>query len=78
LCSGPKPNRARLAELYASEKANLLAERGTLGAHSSVTVTFSLAFEQVAQNSAAAADLIRLCAFLSPDAIPEEIFTAGA
>jgi tetratricopeptide (TPR) repeat protein len=65
------------AEMYASEKMTLLAERGTLGAHASATVTFSLAFEKVARNSAAAADLIRMCAFLSPDAIPEEIFTAG-
>ena len=66
------------AELYATEKANLLAERGSLGDHSSVTVTFSLAFERVAANNAAAADLVRLCAFLGADAIPEEIFTEGA
>ena len=63
------------AALYASEKASLLDERGTLGEHPSVTVTFSLAFQKVADNNAAAADLIRLCAFLAPDAIPEEIFT---
>jgi hypothetical protein len=60
------------AELYASEKVNLLAERGTLGEHPSVTVTFSLAFEKVATNNAAAADLIRLCAFLAPEAIPRK------
>ena len=65
------------AALYASEKASLLEERGTLGEHKSVTVTFSLAFQKVADNNAAAADLIRLCAFLAPDAIPEEIFTGG-
>src|SRR5262249_6966314 len=59
-------------------KDKLLAERGTLGEHRSVTVTFSLAFEKVARNSAAAADLMRVCAFLAPDAIPEEIFTKGA
>lgn len=61
------------AGLYASQKASLLAQRGTLGDHSSVVVTFSLAFEKVAANSAAAADLLRLCAFLAPDSIPEEI-----
>ena len=66
------------AEIYAAEKAKLLAERGTLGQHPSVTVTFSLAFEKVAANSAAAADLIRVCAFLAPDAVPEEIFIEGA
>jgi len=41
-------------------------------------VTFSLAFRKVAENSAAAADLVRVCAFLAPDAIPEAIFTEGA
>jgi hypothetical protein len=56
----------------------LLAERGSLGDHPSVAVTFSLAFAKVEVNSAAAADLIRVCAFLAPDAIPEEVFTEGA
>ncbi|MEM9214732.1 MAG: FxSxx-COOH system tetratricopeptide repeat protein [Cyanobacteria bacterium P01_F01_bin.150] len=46
--------------------------------HPSATVTFSLAFEQVASQNPAAADLLTLCAFLAPDAIPEELFTAGA
>jgi tetratricopeptide (TPR) repeat protein len=43
-----------------------------------VSVTFSLAFKKVAEASAAAADLVRVCAFLAPDAIPEEIFREGA
>ena len=65
------------AELYASEKATLLAERGSLGDHPSVAVTFALAFRKVAEKNAAAGDLVRLCAFLAPDAIPEEVFTDG-
>ena len=69
---------AEYADLYASEKANLLTQRGTLEDHAPVTVTFSLAFEKVGTRSAAAADLLRVCAFLAPDSIPEEIFTAGA
>jgi tetratricopeptide (TPR) repeat protein len=64
--------------LYRTEKDKLLAERGSLGDHPSVAVTFSLAFAKVEGNSAAAADLIRVCAFLAPDAIPEEVFTEGA
>jgi hypothetical protein len=40
--------------------------------------TWSLAFEKVEQANPAAADLLRLCAFLAPDAIPEEIITEGA
>jgi tetratricopeptide (TPR) repeat protein len=43
-----------------------------------VATTWSLSFAQVEQNNPAAADLLRLCAFLAPDAIPEEIVTQGA
>jgi tetratricopeptide (TPR) repeat protein len=66
-------------ELFRTEKAELLKERGQLDPdHPSVTVTFKLAFEKVAAASATAADLVRACAFLAPDAIPEEIFSEGA
>lgn len=44
----------------------------------SVTTTFTLAFELVERTNPAAADLLRLCAFLHPDAIPEAVLTAGA
>lgn len=65
--------------LYRQEGAKLLAERGELATdHDSVTVTFRLAFAKVEERSRAAADLLRVCAFLAPDDIPEEIFTAGA
>ncbi|QBD77308.1 hypothetical protein EPA93_15435 [Ktedonosporobacter rubrisoli] len=37
-----------------------------------------LSFEKVEQTNVAAADLLRLCAFLHPDAIPEEIIVKGA
>ncbi|MBS1788698.1 MAG: tetratricopeptide repeat protein [Acidobacteria bacterium] len=64
--------------LYATERAELLAHRGELTQdHPSVTVTFSLAFKQVEQASAAAADLLRVCAFLESDAIPLEVFSDG-
>ena len=43
-----------------------------------VATTWSLSFEKVQRANPAAADLLRLCAFLYPDAIPEEIFTEGA
>ncbi|MBF6596583.1 MAG: tetratricopeptide repeat protein, partial [Thermaceae bacterium] len=43
-----------------------------------VATTWSLSFEKVEQQSLAAADLLRLCAFLDPSAIPEEILTRGA
>jgi tetratricopeptide (TPR) repeat protein len=69
---------AEYLAFYRSEGAKLRAERGELGDHPSVSITFSIAFNKVAEASAAAADLIRVCAFLAPDAIPEEIFTEGA
>lgn len=43
-----------------------------------VATTWSLSFQRVEEKNPAAADLLSLCAFLSPDAIPEEILTAGA
>jgi tetratricopeptide (TPR) repeat protein len=71
---------AKYTELYRSMGAKLRARRGDLPADhpESVPVTFSLAFEKVAGDSAAAADLLRYCAFLEADAIPEEIFSEGA
>ncbi|WP_169614189.1 FxSxx-COOH system tetratricopeptide repeat protein [Nodosilinea sp. P-1105] len=66
-------------ELFRTEKAELLQERGQLDPdHPSVTVTFTLAFEKVAAASATAAALVQACAFLAPDDIPEEIFSEGA
>ncbi len=60
---------------YQTRRAVLLNQRGTYSADhpESVTSTFSLAIEQVERASPAAADLLRLCAFLHPDALPEEV-----
>jgi tetratricopeptide (TPR) repeat protein len=69
---------AKYLKLYRTEGAALRDRRGVLATdHFSVTITFSLAFAQVEKANPAAADLIRACAFLAPDAIPEEIFTQG-
>jgi tetratricopeptide (TPR) repeat protein len=43
-----------------------------------ISTTWKLSFSNVEQANPAAADLLRLCAFLAPDAIPEEIVTKGA
>jgi tetratricopeptide (TPR) repeat protein len=61
-------------------------QRGTLLKHNpsnpdyskTVATSWNLSFQIVEAASPAAADLLRLCAFLAPDAIPEEIITAGA
>src|SRR5258708_14025315 len=66
--------------LYQVRRTELLRSRGGLIADhpESVATTWSLSFEQVEQRNPAAPDLLRLCAFLAPDAIPEELLTQGA
>jgi tetratricopeptide (TPR) repeat protein len=70
---------AEYLELYRREGDKLRAEHGGyIADHEPVTITFSLAFPKVAEASAAAVDMLRVCAFLAPDAIPEEVFAGGA
>lgn len=66
--------------LFQSRRADLLAEhRGLIDDHPlPVASTWSLSFEQIEQKNPAAADLLRLCAFLAPDAIPEAMIVKGA
>src|SRR6266704_1631641 len=67
-------------QLYRTQRVDLLKARGGLVPDhpEPVATTWSLSFAQVQARSAAAADLLRVCAFLHPDAIPEEIITEGA
>jgi tetratricopeptide (TPR) repeat protein len=67
-------------QLYQRHRAELLKERrGLIADHpESVAATVSIAVRRVEQSNPAAAELLRLCAFLAPDAIPEEIITQGA
>lgn len=66
--------------LYRTRNADLLMIRGGLvdDHPQPVATTWSLSFRQVEQKNPAAADLLRLCAFLAPDSIPEAIITRGA
>ena len=66
--------------LYQQQRAALLKRRGGLLPHhpDSVATTWSLAFEHVERENPAAIELMRLCAFLAPDAIPEELIQEGA
>jgi tetratricopeptide (TPR) repeat protein len=66
--------------LFEHRSVDLLARRGGLVEDHPLPVatTWSLSFEQVEQRNPAAADLLRVCAFLAPDAIPETIVTEGA
>jgi tetratricopeptide (TPR) repeat protein/transcriptional regulator with XRE-family HTH domain len=64
---------------YQIGRTRLLARRGLLGGEhpESVQTTFALSFEQAEQANPAAAGILRLCAFLAPDAIPEELMMQG-
>ncbi|MBV9708352.1 MAG: TIR domain-containing protein, partial [Chloroflexi bacterium] len=66
--------------LYQARRKDLMERRGRLspGHPGTVATTWSLSFSQVERANRAAAELLRLCAFLAPDAIPEEIITEGA
>lgn len=57
----------------------MLAQRGLYeGAHpASVTATFNASIERIERVHAVATELLRLCAFLHMDAIPEELLSAG-
>jgi transcriptional regulator with XRE-family HTH domain len=46
--------------------------------HTSVTATWTLSFEKIKQSNAAAAELLYLCAFLSPEKIYEEFIIESA
>jgi len=64
---------------YRARRIDLLKRRGHVFDHpESVATTWSLSFEKIELANPAAAELLRLCAFLYPDAIPEEIITEGA
>jgi DNA-binding XRE family transcriptional regulator len=67
-------------ERYQAQRALLLNRRGSLAVDhpESVGATLSLSFGQVERLNAAAANLLRLCAFLDPDTIPEELLLAAA
>jgi len=66
--------------LYTTHRKDLLSRRSRLllDYPETVATTWSLSFQQVEQQSPAAAELLRLCAFLAPDAIPEELLARGA
>ncbi len=70
----------RYLDLYKSHRAKLLHHRGgwVLDHPDSVATTWSLSFTSIEQRSSVAADILRVCALLHPDAIPEELFLQGA
>jgi len=66
-------------DLYQARRPALLKRRGGLVSDhpDPVVTTWSISFEKVEQVNPTAPELLRLCAFLDPDAIPEEILVHG-
>lgn len=65
-------------KMYRQQRPRLLRTTEDRSYPRSVAKTFLLSFGKVEQRNPAAADLLRLCAFLAPDVIPEELLTKGA
>jgi len=67
-------------EIFRGQGAELLARRGNLTAShpAPVTTTILISFKKVETLKPEAANLLRLCAFFAPGAIPEEIFIKGS
>ncbi|MDQ6660070.1 MAG: serine/threonine-protein kinase, partial [Chloroflexota bacterium] len=66
--------------LYRRRRLALLKRQSSVSADYPHTVasTWGLSFQQIEQADPAAAELLRLCAFLHADAIPEAMITEGA
>src|SRR5216684_1385363 len=66
--------------LYQDHRQALLARRGIQSSQypDSVATTWSLSFQRLEQVNPAAVELLKLCAFLAPDHLPEELLTEGA
>ncbi len=65
---------------YKTHRTELLQRRGTpiFDHPEPVATTWSLSFQRVKEAKPVAAELLKLCAFLSPDEIPEEIIAEGS
>jgi len=65
---------------YDQQQQQFLDRRGAFGGDHphSVVATFRISCQRVEESNRAALELLRICAFLSPDAIPEELFVKGA
>ncbi len=65
---------------YRQRQVRFLQRRGGSGTEhpEPVAKTWSLSFEKVELLDPVAADLLRFCAFLAPDAIPEQLILDGA
>ena len=70
---------SRYLSLYRTQQTQMLKRRGESASDhlEPVATTWSLNFQKIRHASPLAAQILHLCTFLAPDAIPEEIFTDG-
>jgi tetratricopeptide (TPR) repeat protein len=68
---------ARYARLLDESPGELLAEGRVRDYPLPVAGTWAISFDRVAKTSPAAAELLRFCAFLGPDAVPLELLENG-
>jgi len=68
------------ARLYRERSGDLLDAYAptALGYDQTVAATWIVTFEAVQRSQPQALELLRLCAYLAPDALPESIFTRGS
>ena len=64
-------------EILASHPAAVLAEESPSDYNETVANTWSMAITNVRDQSPGSEDLLNLCAFLGPDAIPLSLFKSG-
>ncbi|HEX3642587.1 MAG TPA: FxSxx-COOH system tetratricopeptide repeat protein, partial [Ktedonobacteraceae bacterium] len=66
--------------LYEDSQQELPEQRGhsASGYPEAVAITWSICFQAVEQANPDATEFLRLCAFLNPDSIPEEMITKGS
>lgn len=69
---------ASYQHLYGRHRAEILQQYQSAAHPGPIASIWDTSFHNIEQHNPAAADLLRLCAFLAPDAIPEEIITIGA
>jgi tetratricopeptide (TPR) repeat protein len=63
---------------FKKRRLKLFEQKAVIGDYEkTVTTTWALNFEEIAQGHPASADLLRLSAFLAPDAIPLELIEKG-
>lgn len=75
--SATRTSLAAYLHLYQQRHTALLHQHRNDLYPETVTTTWTLSFKRVEERNPAAADLLRFCAFLAPDDIPEEIFAQG-